>query len=88
MTSLLSTFLAGSLIGFSLILLLVSIASYRRTKNSRLLLVSVGFFIFLLKGILLIIGLVFVPGLTESIELLLLLDLVILLFLYFAIAKR
>jgi hypothetical protein len=90
MASLLVTFLIGCLLGFSLILLSISLVSFRRTKNSKLLLVSIAFLIFLVKAILLITWLVLTSSLAESNELMvmLVLDLVILLFLYFAIAKR
>ena len=44
---------------FSLGLLVVSLASYRRHKNLKLLFVSFVFLVFLLKGILLSIGLFF-----------------------------
>jgi len=70
-------------------LLVVSLISWRRTKNTKLLLVSVAFLVFFLKGIFLMVWFVFLTGITESVEFLLLiiLDLLILLFLYFAIAK-
>lgn len=90
MTSLLTTILIGCLVGFSLILLVVSLVSYRRTKNARLLLVSAAFFIFFIKGIFLVAGAVFALTIQESSELLVmvLLNLVILLLLYLAIAIK
>lgn len=89
MTSLLSTILIGCLVGLSLILLLVSLVSYRRTGNSRLLLVSGAFLVFMVKGVLML-AFLFLQSLSESTELLVLvlMDLVIILFLYFAIAKK
>jgi hypothetical protein len=90
MTSWLTPFLIGCLIGFSLILLIVSLISYRRAKNPRLLLVSAALLIFLIKGILLLVWMVLLTTLAESAELfaIILLDFLILIFLYFAIAKN
>ncbi|MCK5548499.1 MAG: hypothetical protein KAI64_05765 [Thermoplasmata archaeon] len=90
MTSLLAAFLTGCLIGFSLILLIVSVVSYRRMKSARLLLVSAAFLIFFLKGLFLFAALVVLQSVAESAELavMLVLDMIVLLFLYFAIAKR
>jgi hypothetical protein len=89
MTSLLSTILIGCLIGLSLILLLVSLISYKRTGSSRLLLVGSAFLVFMVKGILLLAFLL-MQSMSESSELLVLvvMDLIIILFLYFAIAKK
>ena len=89
MTSLLSTIIIGCLVGLSLILLLVSIVSYRRTGNSRLLLVGIAFLVFIVKGVMLL-AFLFLGSLSESVELLALvaMDLVVILFLYFAIAKK
>jgi uncharacterized membrane protein len=42
---------------FAFILLIVSIVAYQRTKNKRVLIVSVAFVIFFVKGIILTIGL-------------------------------
>jgi hypothetical protein len=89
MTSILSTFLIGCLVGLSLILLLVSLISYRRTGSSRLLLVASALLVFMIKGIMLL-AFLFLQSITESTELLILvvMDLIIILFLYFAIAKK
>jgi hypothetical protein len=89
MTSLLSTILVGCLIGLSLILLLVSLISYRRTGSLRLLLVGCAFLVFMVKGVLLLAFLL-LQSLSESAELLVIvaMDLIIILFLYLAIAKK
>ena len=77
--------LTGCLVGFSLILLFISLAAYRRTGSARFALVGAAFFIFFLKGVLLFAGMAW-GGFSEGIELLAL-DILVLLFLYFAIAK-
>jgi hypothetical protein len=53
---------------FALVLLLVSILAYQRTKNRRVLIVSFAFAIFFVKGIILTLGLIYsdVEGLYSS----------------------
>ena len=74
---------------FSLGLLAVSLASFYRYRNSKLLLVSVVFLVFLIKGILLSLGLFFheiaVFGSVVSVGFF---DLVILILLFGATLKR
>ena len=74
---------------FSLGLLLVSILSYRRYRNNKLLFVSFVFMIFFIKGVILSLGL-FSQPLTEMISnpYFGLLDLIILVFLFIATLKR
>ena len=74
---------------FSLGLLIVSLASYKKHKNLKLLFVSIVFMVFLVKGILLSLGL-FYQGLslTNSLEYNGLFDLIILILLFMATLKR
>lgn len=77
---------------FSLGLLVVSLASYRRYRNGKLLVVSTVFFVFLVKGVLMSLSLfssefsmfnILVSGSYSG-----LLDLVILVLLFVATLKR
>jgi len=74
---------------FSLGLLVVSLLSYKKHKNTKLLFVSVVFFIFFIKGIVLSLGIFldYFSNLTYSIYLGLL-DLVVLIMLFIATLKR
>ena len=77
---------------FSLGLLVVSLASYRRYRNGKLLVVSTVFFVFLVKGVLMSLSL-FSPGFSVFDVLVSgsyngLLDLVILVLLFVATLKR
>jgi hypothetical protein len=74
---------------FSVGLLAVSFASYRKYNNQKLLFVSLVFFIFLIKGILLSLQL-FYPGLLPFSDLLItgFFDLCILVLLFIATLKR
>ena len=49
---------------FSALLLLISIITYKRTKNKRILIVSIAFTVFFVKGIVLFIGL-FTPDIND-----------------------
>jgi len=74
---------------FSIGLLAVSLASFKKYKNMKLLFVSLVFFVFLIKGILLSIGLFY-----EDITIIFsstyigLFDLIILVLLFIATLKR
>jgi hypothetical protein len=64
---------------FALILFIVSIIAYYRTKNKRVLIVSIAFAIFFVKGIVLTLGLIdpgiedmYTSGLGDSLDLLIL----------------
>ncbi|MFH1100675.1 MAG: hypothetical protein V1726_01385 [Methanobacteriota archaeon] len=81
--------LSGFVTVFSLGLLAISLYSYRKSKNMKLLAVSCVFLIFLIKGILLSIG-VFFPnsGMPSASLWFILFDVVILLLLFIATLKR
>lgn len=74
---------------FSLGLLLVSLASYRKYKNLKLLFVSIVFLVFLIKGILLSLSL-FIDEIAviKSTPYTGLFDLIILILLFIATLKR
>jgi hypothetical protein len=74
---------------FSLGLLIVSLASYKKYKNLKLLFVSLVFMVFLIKGILLSLSLFYqgIP-LINSLEYSGLFDLIILVLLFMATLKR
>lgn len=64
---------------FALILLIVSIFAYYRTRNKRVLIVSIAFAVFFVKGIILSIGLIdadvqsmYNSGLGDTLDLLIL----------------
>ena len=72
---------------FSLGLLIISLASYLKYKNLKLLFVSLVFLLFLIKGILLSIN-VFFEELAGLNLYFIIFDLVILIFLFIATLKR
>ena len=68
---------------FALILFIVSIIAYQRTKNKRVLIVSIAFAVFFIKGIILTLGLIdpeiedmYTSGLGDSLDLLILILLI------------
>ena len=74
-------FLAILIVGFSLLLFIISTFAYYRIRNIKFLFVCIAFLMFIIKGLLTI---------TESItqeNFVLGLDLIILLLLYFAVIK-
>ncbi len=86
----LELFFTVALMGFSLILFVISAITYRRVKSTRLLLVSAAFGIFFVKGLLLMAGLfsdtvgeVFAASIW-----IIILDFGIMAFLYLSVAKR
>ena len=82
----LEIFLAGCIVGFSFLLLATSLASYSRLRHARFAYISIAFLMFLVMGILALFGEVSGSP-TVSVEILAL-DLLILLFMYLAVAKR
>ncbi len=80
-------FLTVSLLGFALLMTVVSLISYFRVGNKKLLMVGGGFLIMALKGIMLGLGILEVLTFTESVPLLIL-DIGILAFLYLAAASK
>ena len=82
-------FVAAGVIVLSLALLPISISSYRRTGNSKLLFTVVAFVMFFLVGVS-IFGYLYVPNADPAVALgaVGLLNLFILLLLYFATLKR
>lgn len=86
----LEIFLAGCIIGLSVLMLVTSLLSYSRLRHPRFAYVGAAFLLFLVQGILFMAGLL-VSQLGEMFPVsgaVLLIDLLILLFLYFAVAKR
>jgi hypothetical protein len=75
-------FLAIVISGLSILLFIVSLFSYIRLQNIKLLLVSLAFFAFIVKGILLILEIL------NQGRLGMIIDLVVLILLYFAVAKK
>ncbi|MEW6069117.1 MAG: hypothetical protein AB1485_00720 [Candidatus Thermoplasmatota archaeon] len=82
----LEIFLRICIAAFALLLLSVALLSYTRTKNIRLLAISVGFLIFSVKGLILLYDLI-KPTFSYNI-LFLCFDILVLLALYFAVAKK
>jgi hypothetical protein len=77
-TLLLSILIAG----FSGLLFIVSIAAYNRIRSVKLLFISLAFFMFIVKGLLLIFE-IFVQD-----KIMIAIDFVILILLYFASVKK
>ena len=82
----LEIFLAGCIVGFSLLLFVTSLASYSRLRHARFAYVSIAFLMFLVMGVLALIG-ELRGSPVMSVEILAL-DLLILLFMYLAVSKR
>ena len=82
-------FLSAFITIFSLGLLSISLKSYRKSKNTKLLFISLVFLTFFTKGIILSIT-VFIEGITllESMTLFLLFDFLLLFFLFIGTLKR
>ncbi|MEM2899707.1 MAG: hypothetical protein QXT63_02855 [Thermoplasmata archaeon] len=74
---------------FSFVLFVIAIVSYNRTRNKRLIFVTCAFALFFIKGIILTIGLYF-PSIISVHEdpLLLVMDILLLLSLYFGILRK
>lgn len=86
----LELFFTVALMGFSLILFMISAIAYKRIGSPRLLLVSLAFCIFFMKGLLLTLGL-FVDAIREVIYSsiwIIILDFGIMAFLYLSVVKR
>ena len=86
----LQLFFTVALMGFSLILFVISAIAYKRIGSPRLMLVSLAFCIFFMKGLLLTLGL-FVDAIDEVIYSsvwIIILDFGIMAFLYLSVVKR
>lgn len=86
----LELFFRVALMGFSLILFVISAITYRRVQRTRLLLVSLAFALFFVKGLMLTLGL-FIDSIGDVFQtsvLVTMLDFGIMLFLYFSIVKK
>lgn len=86
----LELFFTVALMGFSLILFVISAIAYKRIGSPRLMLVSLAFCIFFVKGFLLTLGL-FVDAVSEVIYSsvwIIILDFGIMAFLYLSVVKR
>ena len=80
-------FLTVCMLGFSLVMTLVSGLSYLRVGNRKLLMVGGAFLVMAVKGITLGLGILGIVDFTESTPLLIL-DMGVLAFLYLAAASR
>jgi len=86
----LELFLSVALTGFSLILFVISAITYRRVQRTKLLFVSLAFALFLVKGLMLTLGL-FIDSIGDvfrSSVLVIMLDFGIMVFLYFSVVKK
>jgi hypothetical protein len=86
----LEIFFSVALLGFSLILFVISAVTYKRVGSRRLLLVSAAFGMFLVKGFLLILGLVVgsIGKVFNASVLMIMVDFAILAFLYLSVVKK
>jgi hypothetical protein len=86
----LKLFFGVALLGFSLILFVISAVTYKRVGRRRLLLVSLAFAMFFVKGLLLTLGL-FVESIGDVFDssmLVTMLDFAIMVFLYLSVVKK
>ena len=86
----LELFFTVALLGFSLILFVISAITYKRIGSKRLLLVSAAFCMFMVKGLLLLVGL-FVDSIGRVFNasvLMIMVDFAILAFLYLSVVKK
>ena len=77
-----SIFLSILIVGFSILLFIVSIAAFSRLKQTKLILISLAFLAFAVKGTLVLVEYI------ELARIVLIIDFLILLALYFATVKR
>ncbi|MEW5760940.1 MAG: hypothetical protein AB1779_09260 [Candidatus Thermoplasmatota archaeon] len=81
--------LIGSITIFAATLLIISYISYKRTANRKLLYVSLAFFVFFIKGLILSFSLYYPKILRIEADLYTILpDILILAFLYLSIMRR
>jgi hypothetical protein len=76
--------------GFALLLFILMVLSYRRVKNIKLFIIAIGFFIFFIKGLILVIG-IGVESIYEIFNVtmeIIILDFIILLLLYGGLVKK
>ena len=86
----LEIFFRVALMGFSLILFVISAITYRRVQRTRLLLVSLAFAMFFVKGLMLTLGL-FIDSINDLFQtsvLVTMLDFGIMVLLYFSVVKK
>jgi hypothetical protein len=86
----LDMFFRVALLGFSLILFVISAVTYKRIGSKRLLLVSLAFAMFFVKGLLLTLGF-FVDSIGDNFDssmLVTMLDFAIMAFLYLSVVKK
>lgn len=83
-------FFTVALMGFSLILFVISAITYTRVRSTKLMLVSAAFGIFFVKGLVLTLGLFIadIYNVFHATILLTIIDFGILAFLYLGVAKR
>ena len=86
----LEIFLRVALMGFSLILFVISAITYKRARRTKLLFVSLAFCLFFVKGLMLTLGLFVesVESLFQTSVLVTMLDFGIMVFLYFSVVKK
>ena len=80
-------FLTVCILGFSTVMTIVSVLSYLRIGNRKLLMVGGGFVVMAAKGLILGLGIFEIVEFTQSTPLMVL-DMGILAFLYLAVASR
>ncbi len=83
------TFLAVLLAGLSFLLFAVSVLSYRRVKNVKILFVSIAFLLFFIKALVLLVSVI--SNTWDEFGMrweLLLLDVIVIVMLYLSIARK
>jgi hypothetical protein len=80
--------LAIGISGFSAIMLATSVYSYAKTKVSKLLPICLAFLLFMIKGLYFVYEVIIEYSLSTSVRIVLILDFIIIILIYLAVAKK
>ena len=80
--------LAIGISGFSAIMLATSLYSYAKTKVSKLLPICLAFLLFMIKGLYFVYEVIIEYSLSTSVRIVLILDFIIIILIYLAVAKK
>ena len=80
--------LAIGISGFSAIMLATSLYSYAKTKVSKLLPICLAFLLFMIKGLYFVYEVITEYSLSTSVRIVLILDFIIIILIYLAVAKK
>jgi hypothetical protein len=80
--------LAIGVSGFSAIMMATSVYSYSKTKVSKLLPLCLAFLLFMIKGLYFVYEVIIEYSLSTSVRIVLILDFIIIILIYLAVAKK